>query len=45
MVAVGIALGLVAMWLMAIMVDRVIDRHMAEAYALHLAYFHGEDDA
>lgn len=44
MVALGIVLGVVAMWLLAIMVDRVIDRHMAEAYALHLAYYHDEDE-
>ncbi len=45
MVAIGIVLSVVAMWLMAIMVDRVIDRHMAESYALHLAYCHAEDEA
>ena len=45
MVAVAIILVVVAMWLAAIIVDRAIDRTMAERYALHLAYFHGEDDA
>ena len=45
MVVVVVALALVALWLMAIMVDRVIDRNMAERYALHLAYYHAEDAA